>query len=257
MHATHPHHARAVAIIPARLGSTRFPGKVLAADTGWPLIRHVWESARRARTLSRVLVATDDARVLDACRGFGAEAVLTRADHANGTSRLAEAADALGLPDASLVVNVQGDEPDLEPPIIDAAVHAIESSHADAATVASPFQPGEDPADPNLVKAVLRQDGTAMYFSRALVPHRRDRGAPVHAEPLRHVGLYVYRAGFLRRYVTLAPTPLEQTEMLEQLRVLEHGYSMAVAVRPCRAGGIDTPEQYAAFVARWRAAHPA
>lgn len=238
-----------VAIIPARLASSRFPDKVLADRTGKPLIQHVWEAARRARSLERVVVAVDDERVRRAVMGFGGEAIMTRVDHPNGTSRLHEAARSLGLPDDAILANVQGDEPDVDPGVIDAAVELLRASPAPVATVASPFAPGEDPANPNIVKVVLRRDGTALYFSRSPIPHPRQ-GATHREPPLKHVGLYVYRAGFLRTYAALAPTPLEQTEMLEQLRVIEHGHAIAVAVRPVSSVGIDTPEQYAAFVAR-------
>ena len=241
-----------VGVIPARLASSRFPNKVLADQSGQPLIQHVWEAARRARSLARVVVAVDDERVRRAVVGFGGEAVMTRVDHPNGTSRLHEAAQLLGLPDDAIVVNVQGDEPDVDPAVIDAAVGLLRASPAPVATIASPFASGEDPANPNIVKVVLRRDGTALYFSRSLIPHSRQ-GATHREAPLKHVGLYAYRAGFLRTYVALTPTPLEQTEMLEQLRIMEHGHAIAVAVRPVWSVGIDTPEQYAAFVARHRA----
>lgn len=243
----------AIAIIPARLGSTRFPRKVLAARTGKPLIRHVWERARAAGSLSRVVIATDDAEVLEAVRRFGGEAVMTSPSHPNGSSRLAEAASILGLADDALVVNVQGDEPEMDPGVIDAAVGLARSSGAEVATVASPLAPHESFDNPNIVKVVMRADGMALYFSRAKIPFPREGGAagtPKAAPALKHVGLYVYRAAFLRRYVTLPPTPLERTEMLEQLRVLEHGYRIAVVVRACDMVGVDTPEQYEAFVAR-------
>jgi 3-deoxy-manno-octulosonate cytidylyltransferase (CMP-KDO synthetase) len=239
----------ATAIIPARMGSTRFPGKMLADKTGKPLIQHVYEAVRRAKTLDRIIVATDDARIQAAVERFGGEAVMTSPTHPNGTSRLAEAADKLGLPDGALVANIQGDEPEIEPAAIDAATD-LARRDVDVATVASPFMPGEDPANSNIVKVVCRADGTALYFSRSLIPHHRTGGTPV--PHLKHVGLYAYRAGFLRQYVKLAPTPLEQSEMLEQLRVLEHGFKIGVAVVPCKTQGIDTPEQYEAFVERWR-----
>jgi len=241
---------KATAIIPARMGSTRFPGKVLASETGMPLVRHVVEAASRAGLVGRVVVATDDERVRAAVKGFGGEAVMTAATHLNGTSRLAEAAVLLGLPDSCVIVNVQGDEPEIEPGSIDAAVEVLRSSGAEASTIASPFGAGEDAADPNIVKVVLRHDSTAMYFSRALIPHARAGG--VSLAPLKHVGLYAYRKDFLHRYAMLVSTPLEQCEMLEQLRMLEHGFRIAVAVREVHTTGIDTPEQYRAFVERWK-----
>lgn len=244
---------RATAIIPARLGSTRFPSKVLADRTGKPLIQHVCEAAARAPSIERVVVATDDESVLRAVTAFGGQCVMTRRDHTNGTSRLAEAAAALGLAADAIVVNVQGDEPEIEPAVIEAAIAALASGNSPVATVATPFATGEDAANPNIVKVVRRLDGTALYFSRALIPFPRDPGrAPV--PPLKHVGLYAYRRSFLDTYARLAPTELEHTEHLEQLRILAHGYSIAVAVvdSPGHAG-IDTPEQYEAFVLRTQA----
>jgi 3-deoxy-manno-octulosonate cytidylyltransferase (CMP-KDO synthetase) len=254
----------ATVIIPARMGSTRFPGKVLACATGRPLVQHVWEAAKRARCASRVVVATDDDRVRAAVEGFGGECVLT-GEHPNGTSRLAEAASKLGLGADAIVVNVQGDEPELEPAVIDEAVGAIERTGAPVATVAQPFGPDEDPTDANLVKVAVRADGTAMYFSRALIPYASEggRGGRLPSQsrgewhgPLKHVGLYVYRRAFLDRYRSLEPAEIERVEQLEQLRVLYHGFAIAVAVVRSRSfGGIDTPEQYESFVRRWRESH--
>ena len=257
-------HDQVVAIIPARLGSTRFPGKVLAAETGKPLIQHVYEAARAARCLSRVVVATDDRRVAETVEGFGAEAVLTRADHPNGTSRLSEAGKILGLGDRDIVVNVQGDEPEVEPDAIEAAVRALIAGEGTAgkagmvgaapsiATIAVPFGLGENAADPNCVKVVMGMDGCALYFSRSLIPFDRDNKGGSDARPLRHVGLYVYRRAFLDRYVKLPSSPLERAEQLEQLRALENGFRIAVAVRARAKVGIDTPEQYREFVERWK-----
>jgi len=236
-----------VAIIPARLGSTRFPEKVLADCAGAPLIQRVREAALRCTALDRVVVATDAEKVAGVVRSYDGEAVMTRDDHPNGASRLAEAADALELTDDTTVVNVQGDEPGIEPRVIEAAIDALESSDAPTATVASPFAPGEDPASPHIVKVARAVNGNALYFSRALIPHDRDGGG---VEPLKHVGLYVYRRSFLRTYVALEPTPLEETEKLEQLRVLENGYAMRVAVAEARHRGIDTPDDLAEYVAR-------
>lgn len=246
-----------IGIIPARLASTRLPGKVLLDRTGKPLIQHVWEAASRAATLSDLYVAADDPQVAGAVERFGGRCVLTSPDHQSGTSRVREVAVKLGIGAESVVVNIQGDEPEIDPGVIDAGVEALlaacstsmgcQGPRVPMATVASPFFPGEDPANPAIVKVVLRRDRTALYFSRALIPFERSGGA---AEPLKHVGLYVYRRWFLDRYAELEPTPLERAEVLEQLRVLEHGFPIAVAVRPTRSQGIDTPEQYEAFVAR-------
>jgi len=234
-------------IIPARYESRRFPGKILADRTGKPLIQHVWERAGEAAA-DRVIIATDDDRIRVAAEGFGAEVIMTRGDHPNGTSRIAEAAAGL---DADFIVNVQGDEPEIDPHLIDLAVDAL-VAHDDCpvSTVASPFAENEDPADPNVVKVVTDSSGRALYFSRALIPHDRDGIATTPAAPLKHLGLYVYRRPFLATYIALAPTPLERTERLEQLRVLEHGFGMAVAIGNASYTGIDTPEQYDAFVAR-------
>lgn len=250
----------AVAIIPARLGSTRLPGKVLLDSTGWPMVRHVYESAKRAATLARVVVATDDERVASAVRDFGGECVMTSPKHDSGTSRLAEACERLGIPASpgdEIIVNIQGDEPEIDPAFIDAAVRALVEAPArvEVATVSVPFAAGEDARDPNLVKVVRREDGTALYFSRSLIPFDRDGDAPPGARPLRHLGVYVYRRRFLARFASLAPTPLERSERLEQLRILEHGFDIAVAVATPAGyvgAGIDTPEQYEAFVRRWR-----
>lgn len=246
----------AVAIIPARLDSTRFPRKVLAAETGRPMIQHVVDRAVRAESIGRVVVAADDPQIVDAVSAFATECVLTSREHPNGTSRLDEAAERLKLDPDQIIVNVQGDEPQIEPRVIDAAVDALRTSRERMSTVASAFDPGEDPADPNIVKVVTRRAGDgvrrAVYFSRACIPYHRDGGAPASA-PLKHVGLYAYRRDFLGEYVAMAPTPLEQTEQLEQLRAVEHGVRIAVALERAVHHGIDTPEQYAAFVARWRA----
>jgi 3-deoxy-manno-octulosonate cytidylyltransferase (CMP-KDO synthetase) len=239
--------AEAVAVIPARYASVRFPGKVLADRTGKPLVQHVYEQVAAARQVARVVVAADDRRIVDAVEGFGGEAVMTRADHPNGTSRIAEVAPALA---AGIVVNVQADEPEIEPGLIDLAVQDL-GAHPTcvASTLAAPFTAAEDPADPNIVKVVIGAAGTALYFSRALIPHDRDGTAPTR--PLKHVGMYVYRREFLETFTALPPTPLERAERLEQLRILEHGYDIAVTVADVRYHGIDTPQQYDEFVHRF------
>lgn len=273
-----PDPRRATIIIPARLGSTRFPEKVLASRTGKPLVQHVAEAAAAARCANRVVVATDHPRVAAALEPFGTRVLMTSPDHPNGTSRLAEAACLLSLADSDIVVNAQGDEPELAGPVIDAAVDALAASAiARVATAAAPFAPGDDPRDPNIVKVVRTLNGHALYFSRALIPHHRDSGgtggvgavAPAgpdgavggtHATagvtPLRHIGVYAYSRGFLETYLRLPPTPCEQAESLEQLRALEHGHAIAVALCTHARPGIDTPEQYDAFVQRFtRAQH--
>ena len=238
----------AIAIIPARYASTRFPGKPLAARTGKPLIQHVVDAVSRARSIGQVIVATDDARIADAVAGYGTRAVMTRPDHPNGTCRVAEVARQLDLNDSEIIVNVQGDEPEIEHHIIDEMVDGLRGAEdSPMATLAAWFTNEEDPADPNIVKIVVDRRGRAMYFSRSPIPFDRDGQGIV---PLKHPGLYAYRAGFLREYVALPPTPLEQAEQLEQLRALEHGVPIAVVKTTVRHHGIDTPDQYEAFVAR-------
>lgn len=270
-----------VAIIPARLGSTRFPRKVLADATGTPMVIHVAQQAAQAACVTRVVLATDADEVAHAAHARGVEAVLTSAAHPNGTSRLAEAAAVLRLPDDAMVLNVQGDEPEVDPALLDAAADAAHAAHI--GTVASPIlapaeadrrlnpspyptarhaNPGPDAhhdphADPNVVKAVLGVPDAhgiarAIYFSRAPVPFDRDG---LGVQRYRHVGLYAYRVGTLREYAALPPTPLEDAEKLEQLRALEHGWTIAAAICGATHAGIDTPAQYAAFVQRWRATH--
>ena len=242
----------AIAIIPARLGSTRFPGKMLADKTGKPLIVHVVDQVRRARRVSQIIVAADDQRIVAAVERFGGQAVMTRADHPNGTSRIAQVAGQLDPQASSLIVNVQGDEPQIEPRVIDELVEALVADpEAPMATLASDFAEDEDPADPNITKVVVDQRGRAMYFSKSLIPCDRDGTGKV--QPLKHPGIYAYRRDFLLKYVTLAPTPLERIEQLEQLRALEHGYRIAVKKTTCRHHGIDTAEQYEEYV-RWHQA---
>ncbi|MBM4019634.1 MAG: 3-deoxy-manno-octulosonate cytidylyltransferase [Planctomycetes bacterium] len=241
---------KVICVIPARYGSKRFPGKPLASDTGKPLIQHVYEVAARARRVDAVVVATDDERIRAAVERFGGRAVKTRPDHPCGTNRAAEAAAA--FPDAEIVVNFQGDEPELEPALLDLLVEAMEADPAiEAATLAGPLQPGEL-ADPNAVKVVLAASGDALYFSRAPIPWARDGEAERRSALLKHFGIYAYRAAALRHYASLPQTPLERTEKLEQLRWLENGRRMRVLATGSRPAGIDTPESYAAFVARWR-----
>jgi 3-deoxy-manno-octulosonate cytidylyltransferase (CMP-KDO synthetase) len=241
---------RAAAVIPARMASTRFPGKPLADLTGKPMIVHVLERVARCRSVGRILVATDDARIVDAVRAAGFEARMTDPAHPNGTSRVAEVARTL---DEELIVNVQGDEPQIEPALVDRTVEALAARpDMPMATLVSPFAPGEDPANPNIVKCVTAVDGRALYFSRSLIPFDRDR-APGAAAPRKHVGLYAYRRAFLDVFVRLAPTPLECTESLEQLRALEHGHPILCAEGEAHFTGIDTPEQYAEFVRRTKA----
>ena len=239
----------AVVIIPARFGSTRFPAKILASDTGKPLVQHVVEQARRCARVRDVIVATDDVRILAALEPFGTRCVMTSAAHQSGTDRIAEVARLL---DDDIVVNVQGDEPEIEPSIIDDLVARMEEGDDDMATAATPFPAGADVADPNLVKVVMGVNGRAIYFSRGPIPFHRDAACKTHAAYYLHLGIYAYRRTFLLQFADWRPTPCEMIEKLEQLRALEHGRSMYVLKVNRATHGIDTAEQYAAFVGRYK-----
>jgi 3-deoxy-manno-octulosonate cytidylyltransferase (CMP-KDO synthetase) len=239
----------AIAVIPARFSSTRFPGKIVANATGKPLVQHVVERARKAKRLRDVIVATDDQRIVDALRPFETRCVLTSPTHVSGTDRIAEVARTLS---DSIVVNVQGDEPEIDPETIDSLVDRLEKSGDEMATAATPFADDADPADPNLVKVVVSLDGNALYFSRSMIPHLRDATNAAGPTYYLHQGIYAYRREFLLQLASWRPTPLEQIEKLEQLRVLEHGRSIGVIITRRAVHGIDTPEQYAEFVERYR-----
>lgn len=243
---------RVICIIPARYGSKRFPGKPLACETGKPLIQHVYEAASAAGRVDAVVVATDDARIAAAVEGFGGRSVMTRAEHPCGTNRVAEAAET--FPEAEVVINFQGDEPELDPSLLDRLVGVFDADPSvEVATLAGPLEP-EERADPNAVKVALAGDGDALYFSRAAIPFARDGEESRRAPLLRHFGIYAFCAAALCEYAAMAQTPVELTEKLEQLRWLEHGRRIRVLVTDARPGGIDSPEDYAAFVARHRAA---
>jgi 3-deoxy-manno-octulosonate cytidylyltransferase (CMP-KDO synthetase) len=233
------------------MASTRFPGKVLAAETGRPLVQHVVDRVRQCRLVDEVIVAADDERIAAALRPYGTRVELTRPDHPSGTDRVAEVARGL---EAQIVVNVQGDEPEIEPAAVDVLIELMRRSPwAEMATLATPFPRGEDPGDPNLVKVVVGRDGRALYFSRSPIPHARDDAGAERVAPLLHIGLYGYRRPFLQKLAEYRPTPLEETEKLEQLRVLEYGHTIVVGVVDRRSHGIDTPRQYAEFVKREKA----
>ena len=238
-------------LVPARLASTRLPGKPLADIAGLPMIVRVAQNAARSAA-RRVVVAADHPSIVDACTAHGIDALLTRDDHPTGSDRLAEACVLLGLDGADVVVNVQGDEPLMDPQLIDACA-ALLARRPDCvmSTAAHAIDTQGELDNPNVVKVVLDAAGRALYFSRAPIPWWRDARAsgamPVPADlPLRHIGLYAYQAGFLRRFPTLATSPLERIEALEQLRVLWHGERIAVHVAHSRPGpGVDTPEDLA------------
>jgi 3-deoxy-manno-octulosonate cytidylyltransferase (CMP-KDO synthetase) len=242
-----------IVAIPARYHSTRLPGKPLQPIAGEAMVLHV---ARRALVAgaTEVVVATDDERVAEALRGNAVRVVMTRADHASGSDRLAECAEQLGWPDATIVVNLQGDEPLAPASGIRAVAAALAASDAPMATLATPIDNVEELLSPHCVKVVTSVDGYALYFSRAPLPWPWPRDAfaanrdtlPAGVPFLRHIGIYAYRAGFLRRFAKLAPTPLERAESLEQLRALEHGYRIALRLAPDPfPQGVDTPEDLA------------
>jgi 3-deoxy-manno-octulosonate cytidylyltransferase (CMP-KDO synthetase) len=235
-------------LIPARLASTRLPNKPLADIAGKPMVVRVAERAV-ASGAARVVVAADDPSIVQACDAHGVEALLTRTDHASGSDRLAEACERLGLDGDDVVVNVQGDEPLIDPVLVQRCAELlVQRPDCVMSTAAHPITELTDYLNPNVVKVVIDAAGRALYFTRAPIPWWRDGHAqgvtalPVPA-PLRHLGLYGYRAGFLRRFPTLPPAPLEQCEALEQLRVLWHGERIAVHVAPHGPGpGVDTPQ---------------
>ena len=236
-----------VVIIPARLASTRLPNKPLADLGGKPMVVRVAERAR-ASGAARIVVATDHADILAACAAHGIEACMTRADHPSGTDRIAEVARTLGLPEDAVVVNLQGDEPLIDPALLSACAARI-GADVPMATCAHPLHGAADAFNPNVVKVVLDKLGRALYFSRATIPWHRDAFAqsrdqlPAGYVPLRHIGLYAYSNAFLQQYPQLAPSPLETIEALEQLRVLWHGVPIAVHVtESAPAAGVDTPE---------------
>jgi len=238
----------AVVIIPARYASVRLPGKPLLNQTGLPLIVHVVRAVEGAKSIDRVVVATDDERIAQAVRDAGAEVIMTRADHTCGTDRLAETADLLRLADDDIVVNVQGDEPDIPPALVDELVSLLTTTECPMATLCTPMS-ADEAADPNKVKVVFSDAGRALYFSRATIPYRRDPSGP-EANHYLHIGVYAYRASFLKTFSHLPAATLEQVEKLEQLRALENDYPIAVKAVQYDGFGIDTPEDYAAFVKR-------
>ena len=236
-------------VIPARFSSSRLPGKPLQLIAGKPMVQHVWEQARKS-SAQQVVIATDDARIVEACQAFGAQVLMTRADHESGTDRLAEVVAALGLPSDAIVVNVQGDEPLIPPAVID-QVAANLAAHGEAgiATLAEPIEDIESLFNPNVVKVAADLDGLALTFSRAPLPWARDQFAkdrdtlPAGVPYRRHIGIYAYRAGFLQDFVSWGPCWLETTECLEQLRALWHGVRIHVAdAVEAPPAGVDTPE---------------
>jgi 3-deoxy-manno-octulosonate cytidylyltransferase (CMP-KDO synthetase) len=263
------------ACIPARYGSTRFPAKVLAKDTGKFLIQHTWERARTAKLPEKVIIAADDERIVAAAKSFGAECIMTSPDCASGTDRTAEAVGGL---DVDIVVNLQADEPEIDQANIDKVAQLlIDNPDCSMATLAAEFQNATQISDPNIVKVVVAWSveriadrkklnatryplsancGKAIYFSRSIIPYDRQQGGigPVK-NYLRHLGIYAYHKEFLLKITSLPQTPLEKIEKLEQLRALENGFAILVGKVKHICDGIDTPDQYAQFVKRYKNSH--
>ena len=256
---------KVIVCIPARYGSTRFPGKVLAKDTGKFLLQHTYEQVRKASLPDKIIIAADDERIVAAAKSFGAQCILTSPAHNSGTDRIAEAV-ATALPQADrptspraveteIVVNVQADEPEIEPKNIDhLAELLIENPDYPMGTLAADFQTPEQVADANIVKVVVDCAGRALYFSRAPIPYDREKSGIGKIEQyLRHIGIYAYRKEFLLKFTNLPQTHLEKIEKLEQLRAIENGFDILVGKVDHAWAGIDTPEQYAEFVKRYNA----
>jgi len=234
---------KVIVVIPSRYASTRLPGKPLAQLAGKPMVQHVYERAKQAQTVHRVIVATDDQRIVEAVKAFGGEARMTRTDHRTGTERIAEVA--VQEP-GDVFVNVQGDEPLIDPVAIDTAVGALlEELQTQFSTVATPIRHAGDIMDPNVVKTVLDFDGNALYFSRAPIPWIRDTQQKLHVKYWKHLGLYVFQREALLEYTTLPQGELERIEQLEQLRWLENGWKIRVAEVAHDAVSVDVPEDVA------------
>ena len=240
-----------VAVIPARYSSTRFAGKVLAKETGKFLIQHTYERACLAKLPQKVIIAADDEKVAAAAKTFGAECVLTSPEHQSGTDRIAEAVRDM---DVEIVVNLQADEPEIDPANIDHLARLlVENPDYPMATLAADFQRAEQVADPNIVKVIVGCKGRAIYFSRSVIPYDREKaGVGDVRQYRRHIGIYAYRKKFLLEITALPQSPLEKIEKLEQLRVIENGYAILVGKVKHTCDGIDTPEQYADFVKRYK-----
>ncbi len=265
---------KAVVIIPARYGSTRLPGKLIHPEakrlTGKYIIEHVYERVVETQRIAslqveKVIVATDDKRIFDVVKGFGGNVKMTSCNHKSGTDRIAEVAERL---DADIVVNVQGDEPEVRPEMIEALISTLSNDEkADMATLANEIKTVDELLDPNVVKVVLDNQGYALYFSRAPIPYSecgmrnvecgKRKGflipqSELRIPHLRHIGIYAYRRDFLLKYTKLHPSPLEETERLEQLRALSNGYKIKVSITPFECMGIDTEEDLKRFLKKWQ-----
>lgn len=233
---------RAIGVIPARFKSTRFPGKVLAVINGKPMIEHVWRQASQCRELSELLIACDHDEVYKAAQAFGAKAVMTSPDHPSGSDRIAEAVGSLAY---ELVVNIQGDEPFIDPKVIDGLVTAlISDTTASVATVVKEIKAEEEINNPNVVKVVVDRNRYALYFSRSVIPYNRNAERPSGLRYFKHLGLYAYRKDFLMAYKDWPKSMLEETEQLEQLRILEAGYKIKTIETDIESLAVDTPEDF-------------
>ena len=242
---------KVIAVIPARLRSTRFADKVLAKDTGKYLIQHTYERACLAKLPEKVIIAADDKKVVAAAETFDAECVLTSPDHQSGTDRIAEAVADI---DVEIIVNLQGDEPEIDPDNIDYLARMLmDDPDCPMATLAAEFQTAQQVSDPNIVKAIIGCNNKAIYFSRWPIPYDREKsGVGDVRQYLRHIGIYAYRKKFLLEITALPQTPLEKIEKLEQLRAIENGFDILVGKVKHTCDGIDTPEQYVEFVKRYK-----
>ncbi len=230
----------AIGVIPARFGSTRFCGKILADICGKPMIQHVWEQAKLARSLDDVIIACDDERVKEAADSFGANCVMTSKDHTSGTDRIAEVVNSI---DVDIVVNIQGDEPSIQPLMIDSLVDALlKDDSVYMGTLAKKIVDSAEVSNPNVVKVVLDRNGFALYFSRAVIPYNRASSDQVNPVYFKHIGLYAYTKDFLFTYKNMAASSLEKAERLEQLRVLENGFAIKVIETKFDTIGVDTPQ---------------
>lgn len=229
-----------IGVIPARWASTRFEGKVLAPINGKPMIEYVWKQARKCRMLNEVIIACDDERILKAAKSFGAQAVMTAVDHPSGTDRIAEAVKNIA---ADVVLNIQGDEPLIDPDVIESLAKVMQDDAlCPMATVIKKIEDEGEISDPNVVKVVIDQNKRAIYFSRSPVPFNRDRKPFSQAGYYKHIGLYAYTKDFLKIFVGLPKSHLEQIEKLEQLRVIEAGYAIKTVETKVETIGVDTPE---------------
>lgn len=248
---------KTVAIIPARYASTRLPGKLIKSEakeyTGKFLIEHVYEKVKEAKTIQEVFIATDDERISDVVNRFGGCVKMTSTNHKSGTDRVAEVTSNL---DANFIVNIQGDEPDVRGDMIDDLVKVMHAEkEAPVCTLANEIKSMDEFTDPNVVKVVLDKDSYAMYFSRSSIPYIRDKdnnSNPTSLTLLRHLGIYIYRKDFLLAYSNLPVPTIEEAEKLEQLRILSNGYKIKVVITPYVCEGVDTPDDFERFLAKYR-----